>query len=83
MDDFSSLFQLVKYFSTDQKALRPCHFGCALELVINAVIRKYTDPQADSKAENSWIPMADPPPHPVRGLQDWARQEPLDSPPLP
>jgi hypothetical protein len=47
------LFQLVKYLSTAQTAARPSHFGCALEFVINAVIRKYTDPQADSKAEKT------------------------------
>jgi hypothetical protein len=50
-DDFSSLFQLVKYLFATQKASRLSHFGCALEFVINRVIRKYTEPQADSKAE--------------------------------
>jgi hypothetical protein len=49
--DFYSLFQLVKYLSATHKASRPRRFGCALEFVINGVIRKYTDPQADSKAE--------------------------------
>jgi hypothetical protein len=49
--DFFSLFQIVDYMADVGERLFLRYYRQALEFVIDTVIKKFTDSQADSKAE--------------------------------